>query len=93
MAIDHARRLASYGRDLSRLALQLNDWRAHGATRNGQHIRAASLAYDQVLLMAAAELGLETEVTAPLHPVDRLGLEAELSLAGLRWHVDVSAWA
>jgi hypothetical protein len=53
--------------------------------RDGQHLRAASTAYDQTLLLAAREFGIEAGRTAPLPPIERLALEAELSVAGLRW--------
>jgi hypothetical protein len=54
-------------------------------SHDGQHLRAAMTAYDQTLLIAAAALGHATDLYAPLTPVDRLAVEADLTLAGLRW--------
>jgi hypothetical protein len=48
-------------------------------------LQATRTAYDQVLLLAAAELGIETDLQPPLNSTDRIGLEAELSVADLRW--------
>jgi hypothetical protein len=83
--IAHFTRLAAYCRDLTRL----NNAIAH-ADRPVRHQRALRLqamytAYDQTLILAATELGIETAMHAPMRPASRLALEVELSLAGLRW--------
>lgn len=82
--VDRAYRMARYSADLTRLAARIADLRAR-ANRDGQHLRAAITAYDQTLLIAAAEAGRAAPFRAPLNPVDRLTLEADLTLAGLRW--------
>jgi hypothetical protein len=82
--VDLAYRLARYSADLTRLARQIEVFRARG-NQDGQHLRAAVTAYDQTLLLAAADLGFAADLQAPLNPVDRLALEADLTVAGLRW--------
>jgi len=85
--IEHHRRLARYCADLSRLSARIDSWSGCGTNTNGQHIRAAQTAYDQTLLLAAREVGVPAEVDVPLDSVERITIEAELSLAGLRWQV------
>jgi hypothetical protein len=43
------------------------------------------MAYDQTLALAAVELGICVPGKVPWEAADRLTVEAELSLAGLRW--------
>jgi hypothetical protein len=76
--------MARYSADLTRLAGRIGRLRAAG-DHDGQHLRAAITAYDQILLIAAADLAHASDLQAPLTPVDRLVLEADLTLAGLRW--------
>lgn len=82
--VERAYRLAQYAADLTRLAGRIGVLRAY-ASRDGQHLRAAITAYDQTLLIAANDLGHRADLRAPLNPIDRLVLEADLTLAGLRW--------
>jgi hypothetical protein len=78
-------RVARHAATLTRLARRIEDLRRSSAYGRGFHLRAAWTAYDQALILAAAELGLEVPTTSQLGSTDRLGLEAELALAGLRW--------
>jgi hypothetical protein len=82
--IERAYRLARYSADLTRLAHRIAVLRAR-SNQDGQHLRAAVTAYDQILLIAAADLGCATDLHAPLSPIDRIALEADVTLAGLRW--------
>jgi hypothetical protein len=82
-SVDLAYRFAEHGRTLSRLSDRMISLRARRTT--GLQLRATLQAYDQTLLLAAADAGLELPGSAPLKSVDRLLLEAELSLVGLRW--------
>jgi hypothetical protein len=82
--IERAYRLARYSADLTRLARRIAELRARGS-QDGQHLRAAVTAYDQILLIAAAEFGHAADLHAPLSPIGRIALEADVTLAGLRW--------
>lgn len=81
--LDRHRRLAEHSATLSRLSHRIQLLHARRAT--GLQLRAAQNAYDDTLLIAAREIGLTVTSAAPLQALDRLTLEAELSLAGLRW--------
>ncbi len=83
----HQYRLAAHAATLSRMSARIDALlvQVNRSGRDGQHLRAACTAYDQTLLIAARELGLPADLAAPLCPIDRLRLEAELTLAGLRW--------
>lgn len=83
--LDQHHRLAAHSADLTRISLRIQTLLRPEHTGKGQHLRAATTAYDQVLLLAATELGIAPDCRAPLPASERLGLEAELSLAGLRW--------
>jgi hypothetical protein len=82
----HYLRLAKHAATLTRLKLRISELeresRAHG---RGHHLRAALTAYDQALLLAGSEIGVSDLPDHPLSAASRLGLEAELILAGLRW--------
>jgi hypothetical protein len=82
---EHYLRLAKHAATLTRLKLRIEALRHSSANGRGFQLRAACTAYDQALVLAAFELGLDTEATPPLTSSDRVGLEAELVLAGLRW--------
>jgi len=82
---EHYLRLARHAATLTRLKLRIENLRQSSANGRGFHLRAACTAYDQALIIAAGELGLDPEAKVPLSTSDRLGLEAELALAGLRW--------
>lgn len=84
--VARAYRLARHAATLTRLSRRIATFVARGG-RDGQHLRAASTAYDQTLILAAAEFGLAGDLVAPLRPSDRLLLEAHLAMAGLRWGV------
>ncbi|UQX89154.1 hypothetical protein M6D93_03910 [Jatrophihabitans telluris] len=79
------RRLAEHAANLTRLSRRIEILRAGADKRIGGRLRAALTAYDQTLLLAGLEAGIESRLVAPLRPSDRMGLEAELSLLGLRW--------
>lgn len=82
------RRLAEHAATLSRLNRRIESLRASHDRRVGGRLRAALTAYDQTLLLAVDEAGVPDpgrRLCAPLHAADRLGLEAELSLLGVRW--------
>ena len=82
---EHYLRLARHAATLTRLTMRIDALRQGSAHGRGFHLRAACTAYDQALLLAAYELGLNPDATVPLNAQQRLGLEAELVLAGLRW--------
>jgi hypothetical protein len=82
---EHYLRLARHAATLTRLTVRIDTLRQSSAQGRGFHLRAACTAYDQALLLAAFELGLNPNLTVPLSTPERLGLEAELALAGLRW--------
>jgi hypothetical protein len=83
--IDRYLRLAAHAANLTRLTGRIAEVSHHSRTHRGLQLRAACTAYDQTLLLAATELGIETGLRTPLSAVDRLTLEAELVAAGLRW--------
>jgi hypothetical protein len=86
---EHHLRLAQYAATLTRLTKRIDRLRRSPDRLFGCHLRAALMAYDQTLLLAAHELGfdigLEVATNTLLSSEDRLGFEAELALAGLRW--------
>jgi hypothetical protein len=78
-------RLARYAATLTRLASRIERL-SHSQERPfGCHLRATWIAYDQTLLLAMHEMGHVAPERAPLSATDRLSVEAELVLAGLRW--------
>jgi len=82
---EHYLKVARHAATLTRLKLRIESLRHSSAHGRGFHLRAACTAYDQALVLAAVELGLQPQASLPLSTADRLGLEAELALAGLRW--------
>jgi hypothetical protein len=78
-------RLAEHAANLTRLCQRVEMLRRNSERRFGLHLRAALMAYDQTLALAAVELGICVPGKVPWEAADRLTVEAELSLAGLRW--------
>ena len=78
-------RLAEHAANLTRLCQRVEVLRRNSERRFGLHLRAALMAYDQTLALAAGELGIAVPPKVPWTAADRLTVEAELSLAGLRW--------
>ena len=71
--------------DLHRLAIHIDTIERSQEMHRVARLRAASLAYDDVLLSACRTLDVEVPETTPLHPVERLQTEAALAQAGLVW--------
>ena len=71
--------------DLHRLAVHIDTIERSQEMHRVARLRAASLAYDDVLLSACRTLEVEVPETTPLHPVERLQTEAALAQAGLVW--------
>lgn len=71
--------------DLHRLAVHLDTLERSHEMHRMARLRAASLAYDDVLLSACRTLEVEVPDTTPLHPVERLQTEAALAQRGLVW--------
>jgi hypothetical protein len=81
----HYLRVAQHAATLTRLTARIAALRHQSANGRGFQLRAACTAYDQALVLAAFELGVSGGASAPLTTAQRLTLEAELVLAGLRW--------
>jgi hypothetical protein len=71
--------------DLHRLAVHLDTVERSREMHRVARLRAASLAYDDVLLSACRTLEVEVPDSTPLHPVERLQTEAALAQRGLIW--------
>ena len=71
--------------DLHRLAVHLDTLERSREMHRVARLRAASLAYDDVLLSACRTLEVEVPDSTPLHPVERLQTEAALAQRGLIW--------
>ncbi|WP_392425498.1 hypothetical protein [Barrientosiimonas humi] len=72
--------------DLGRLRDELARLRRSGGYARRHHMLATALAYDDALRDCCRALDVPVEMTsAPLDPVERLRLEAELEAAGLTW--------
>ncbi len=74
--------------DLQRLQRELSDLHASDCRRPGLHVRvtAVAAAYDETLLRGGRVLHLPVPVErAPIPPVERVLLEAQLTGAGIRW--------
>ena len=80
--VEPVERLAA---DLHRLAIHIDTIERSQEMHRVARLRAASLAYDDVLLSACRTLEVEVPETTPLHPVERLQTEAALAQAGLVW--------
>jgi hypothetical protein len=71
--------------DLRRLAAEIDAvFRADEPAKH-HRLRAATLAYDWVLLAACRTLDVPQPGPAPLDPLDRLSTEAALATRGLQW--------
>jgi hypothetical protein len=71
--------------DLHRLAVEIDKIEHSNPPAKVARLRAASLAYDDVLIAACRALEVPTAERSPLDPLSRLEAEAELSLAGFHW--------
>jgi hypothetical protein len=71
--------------DLHRLAVHLDTLERSDEMHRVARLRAASLAYDDVLLSACRTLQVDVPDRTPLHPVERLQTEAALAQRGLVW--------
>ena len=71
--------------DLRRLAAEIDAVFAQDQPAKHHRLRAATLAYDWVLLSACRTLEVPDPGPAPLDPISRLSTEAELATRGLQW--------
>ena len=71
--------------DLRRLATLLEQTYVTEQPAKMERLRAASLAYDYVLLAACRTLEIPSSQTAPLRAFERLETEAALARSGLDW--------
>jgi len=71
--------------DLRRIAAYLEQVDSSDAPAKAFRLRAASLAYDGVLLSAARTLDVPAPEKPPLQSIDRLQTEAALAQHGLDW--------
>ena len=71
--------------DLHRLAVHLDTLERSREMHRVARLRAASLAYDDVLRSACRTLEVEVPESTPMHPVERLQTEAALAQRGLIW--------
>jgi hypothetical protein len=71
--------------DLHRLAVHLDNVERSDEMHRVARLRAAALAYDDVLLSACRTLDVEVPDSTPLHAVERLQTEAALAQRGLVW--------
>jgi hypothetical protein len=71
--------------DLHRLAVHLDNVERSDDMHRAARLRAAALAYDDVLLSACRTLDVEVPDSTPLHAVERLQTEAALAQRGLVW--------
>lgn len=71
--------------DLHRLSVHLEHVECSHEMHRMARLRAASLAYDDVLLSACRTLQIEVPARSPLDPLERLETEAALAQQGLVW--------
>jgi hypothetical protein len=71
--------------DLRRINAYLDNLERSDAPARAARLKAAVLAYDDVLLLACRTLEIPAPDSAPLEPVDRLQTEAALAQHGLVW--------
>jgi hypothetical protein len=71
--------------DLHRLAVHLDSVERSRELHRVARLRAAALAYDDVLLSACRTFEIEVPDGTPLQPVERLQTEAALAQCGLVW--------
>jgi hypothetical protein len=71
--------------DLRRLSVHLEHVECSDELHRMARLRAASLAYDDVLLSACRTLQIDVPAKAPLDPLERLETEAALAQQGLVW--------
>jgi hypothetical protein len=71
--------------DLHRLAVNLDSLERSREMHRVARLRAASLAYDDVLRSACRTLEVDVPDSTPMHPVERLQTEAALAQRGLVW--------
>ena len=73
------------GADLHRLSVEIRRLEASDQPAKAARMRAATLAYDDVLLQACRTLEVEATARPPLAPLERLETEAALAREGLVW--------
>ena len=71
--------------DLRRLLTELDEIERSNPPAKVARLRAASLAYDGVLVAACRALEVDLPARPPLGPLERLEAEAELARHGLTW--------
>jgi hypothetical protein len=71
--------------DLRRLGAYLAELEQSDNLHRAARLRAAALAYDDVLLRACRALEIEIRADTPMRPIERLETEAALAQEGLVW--------
>jgi hypothetical protein len=71
--------------DLHRLSVHLEHVECSDELHRMARLRAAALAYDDVLLSACRTLQIQVPARSPLDPIERLETEAALAQQGLVW--------
>ncbi len=71
--------------DLQRLETEYRRIERSDLPAKARRLQAVSLAYDDTLRCCCLALGLPTPQPAPLRPIDRLAVEADLAQHGLTW--------
>lgn len=71
--------------DLRRLGAHLSAIESSGELHRAARLRAAALAYDDVLVSACRALRIDVAATTPLRPLERLETEAALAREGMIW--------
>lgn len=86
-ALPDTRPIEQLSADLRRLQAACEAIERGDPPMKAARLRAAAMAYDEVLLQACRvlEVDVAPEQRRPLRPLERLQTEAELARAGLRW--------
>ena len=71
--------------DLHRLGTDLAEVERSDALHRAARLRAAAIAYDEVLVRACQTLEIDVSSATPLRPIERLETEAALAQEGLVW--------
>ncbi len=79
------RAIETLAADLCRIAAQLREIEYSDELHRADRMRAAVLAYDDVLLSACRALEIDVAARAPLASLERLETEAALACEGLVW--------
>ena len=77
--------LEQIGADLHRLSGEIARIERTNPPAKAARIRAAALAYDDVLMLACRTLEVDAPARPPLAPLQRLETEAALARQGLDW--------